>query len=75
MDETVIQEVGRCCGTAFIIVGRGFMDRRRALTRSQLMQRIGQPILVIDMWSGRRWTQTFNGDLRGYHISWIAFDT
>lgn len=74
MDETVIQEVGRCCGTAFV-VGRDSMDRRRALTRPQLMQRIGQPILVIDMWSGARYTKTFNGDLRGYHISWIAFDT
>lgn len=48
-------------------------DRRRALTRPQLMQRIGQPIEIIDLWSGRRWTQAFDGDLRGYHIAWIAF--
>ena len=49
-------------------------DRRRALTRPQLMQRIGQPIEIIDLWSGRRWTQTCDGDLRGYHIAWIAFE-
>lgn len=50
------------------------MDRRRALTRPQLMQRIGQPIKVIDLWSGRNYEKIFQGDLRGYHCTWIAFD-
>lgn len=49
-------------------------DKRRALTRPQLMQRIGQPVEVIDLWSGRRCVQPFNGDLRGYYVTWIAFD-
>lgn len=46
----------------------------RALTRTQLMRKVGQPVTAIDMWSGRRYTKIFDGDLRGYHRTWIAFD-
>ena len=38
------------------------------------MQRIGRPIKVIDLWSGRNYEKIFQGDLRGYHRTWIAFD-